>query len=412
MRGLYFYGSIIALTTAVVAADAAFSVQNLGVLDASIGTQVALEGVVAEDPVVATAHQKIVLKVEGDGGKEEAKIIAFAPAYPSVAYGDVVIARGMLKRPEPFETESGRTFNYPAYLAKDGIFYVLDKPRLAATGDWRGSIVQQRLIGIRRAFVAAIRKNVPEPYAGFAAGVVLGVDGALSKNDEAMFRDAGLVHIIVVSGYNITLVGDTVARLLSSLPPVASSFGSFLGIVAFIMLTGASATAVRAGIMASLVLLARVTKRRYNMPRALFAAGFLMVLHNPDILLHDPSFQLSFLATWGLATLTPFAQKCFRFIPCAGLRDIAATTLATQTAVTPLLISMSGTVSLLALPANILALPVVPFIMAGTLVIGILGFTPYITLLPVSLVVHGMSAYVFSVAGFVQDMPLNSIELW
>jgi competence protein ComEC len=382
-------------------------------LDAHVGEQVLLRAVVAEDPVVTSTNQKIVLKTEEEGRT----IITFASVYPAFAYGDVLEARGILKQPERFVIEgSGRTFNYPAYLAKDGIQYVLDKPKLTTREEWQGSRIKQGFIYLRRTFVASIERVVPEPYAGLAAGVVLGVDGALSKDDEEVFRNAGLIHVVVVSGYNITLVGDMVARALASLPVFISSAGSLVGILAFILLTGASATAVRAGIMASLILLARLTKRHYNMQRALFFAGFIMVLHTPLILLYDPSFQLSFLATWGLGSLTPFTERLFAWMP-AFLRTIAATTLATQTAVTPLLIYMSGNVSILSLPANILVLPFVPVIMIGTLLIGILGFLPAIVLLPFSIVTHGVSAYVFGIAHLIDSIPMSvmsipAVSLW
>jgi competence protein ComEC len=394
-------------------------------LSAHIGEHVELQAVVAEDPVVTSTKQKVVLKVEGvsdEAGaqtEDEGKIIAFAPLYPAFAYGDVVSARGILKKPETFVIEdSGRTFNYPAYLAKDGIHYVLDKPKLAHSKEWRGSAVKRWFISVRHAFTGAVTRTVPEPYAGLASGVVLGVDGALSKSDEELFRDAGLIHVVVVSGYNITLVGDMAARLLASTPILVASAGSLLCIIAFIMTTGASATAVRAGIMATLVLVSRITHRHYDMQRALFLAGFVMVFHTPMILLHDPSFQLSFLATWGLGALTPLTHRLFGWITSwGGLRGIAATTLATQTAVTPLLLHMSGALSVLSLPANMLVLPFIPLIMMGTLAIGVLGFLPTLVLIPLSIGVHGVSAYVFGVARVIKGIPMSvahvpSVSLW
>ncbi|HXK39269.1 MAG TPA: ComEC/Rec2 family competence protein [Candidatus Paceibacterota bacterium] len=384
-------------------------------LSAHAGEHVELQAVVAEDPIVTSTNQKVVLKIEGDAGKA----IAFAPLYPRFAYGDVVSARGILKKPEAFVIEtSGRTFNYPAYLAKDGIRHILDKPKLMRSDGWRGSSVKRWFIGVRHAFTSAVEHTVPEPYAGLASGVVLGVDGALSKADEELFRDAGLIHVVVVSGYNITLVGDMAARLLARAPIFVASAGSLLCIVAFIMTTGASATAIRAGIMATLVLISRLTKRHYDMQRALFLAGFVMIIHTPMILLHDPSFQLSFLATWGLGALTPLTHRLFGWVTSwGGLRGIAATTLATQTAVTPLLLHMSGALSVLSLPANILVLPFIPLIMMGTLAIGILGFLPALVLTPLSIGVHGVSAYVFGVARVIDRIPMSvahvpSVSLW
>lgn len=379
-----------------------------GTLAQSVDKHVTLSGAIADDPVVTEKHQKLVVEVEGERGK----VIAFAPLYPALAYGDVVEARGVLKRPEAFVTESGRTFDYPAYLAKDNIFYVLDRPHIVTKEGWRGSVVRRAFIRIKRSFVTAIEKAVSEPYAGFATGVVLGVDGALSDAHEEAFRRAGLIHVVVVSGYNITLAGDMTARALARFPAAIASFGSFLGIVAFIMLTGASATAIRAGIMGSLVLMARLTKRRYDINRALFFAGGLMIAHTPAILLHDPSFQLSFLATWGLGNLTPFATRFFAWLPkVGGFRDIAATTLATQAAVTPLLIYMSGSVSALSLPANIAVLPMIPFLMFAALAVGIFGLLPSLALVPLAGIVQGIGAYAFGIVEVIDRIPFASVRL-
>jgi len=80
-------------------------------------------------------------------------------------------------------------------------------------------------------------------------------------------------------------------------------------------MTGASATVVRAALMAFLVLIARATGYHSEITRALFVAALLMIFHNPMILLYDPSFQLSFLATLGLIMLVPWIETKLSWIP-------------------------------------------------------------------------------------------------
>ncbi|MEK7147475.1 MAG: ComEC/Rec2 family competence protein, partial [Patescibacteria group bacterium] len=98
------------------------------------------------------------------------------------------------------------------------------------------------------------------------------------------FRTVGVIHIVVLSGYNITIVAEFIMRLLAFLPRAARLAGGALAIILFAVMTGGSATIVRASLMAILVVVARATGRIYGITRALLLAGFLMVLHNPKIL--------------------------------------------------------------------------------------------------------------------------------
>ncbi|MBP9771881.1 MAG: ComEC/Rec2 family competence protein [Candidatus Pacebacteria bacterium] len=377
----------------------AHAVQVISFVDERNGENVTIEGVIVDEPIVTEKNQKIVIAQTGN----ENRMIMFAPVHPEFAYGDVIRASGTVKKPESFAIEgTDRTFNYPRYLAKQRVSAIIDKPNIELVSKGSGNLVMEWFITLRRTFVRGLEASVGEPYAGFASGVVLGVDGALSKHDEELFRNAGLIHVVVVSGYNITLVGDIIGRALSMFAPLIASAGSLIGICAFILLTGASQTAIRAGIMASLVVAARLTKRHYDMNRALTFAACLMILHQPLILLYDPSFQLSFLATWGLCNVTPITTHMLRWMPERfGLREIAATTLATQVAVTPLLLFMSGTVSIFSLPANIIVLPTMPLLMFASLTIGMLGLLPTLLLTPLSFIVEAVSAYVFFIVNLI-----------
>ena len=129
---------------------------------------------------------------------------------------------------------------------------------------------------------------------------------ALGKDLEEVFRTVGIIHIVVLSGYNIMIVADAIMRVLALFffPRTRLIIG--VGTIAlFAILVGLSATVVRASMMAALVLIARGTGRQYAVLRALAFAGTVMLLINPYLLVYDPVFQLSFLATLGLILLSP-----------------------------------------------------------------------------------------------------------
>jgi competence protein ComEC len=135
-------------------------------------------------------------------------------------------------------------------------------------------------------------------------------------------------------------------------------------ILFFTILTGGSASVVRAAIMGILVLLARHEGRMYNVRNALVFAGAVMIFINPKILRFDIGFQLSFLATAGLVWLAPVFEKALKNLPkIFGLREILTATLSAQLAVLPLLVVYFGQLSIISPLANLVILLFIPITM-------------------------------------------------
>ena len=111
----------------------------------------------------------------------------------------------------------------------------------------------------------------------------------------------------------MTIVAEWIMKIFSfsSFPKNFGIGAGIITILLFVLMTGGSSTAVRAGIMASLALFARVIGRNYDVGRALVIAGVLMVLVNPFILVFDVSFQLSFIATVAVIFFSPKIEKYF-----------------------------------------------------------------------------------------------------
>ena len=181
-------------------------------------------------------------------------------------------------------------------------------------------------------------------------------------------------------------------------------------IILFSIMTGAGATVVRASLMALLALLARATGRIYEITLALLFAGFAMLLYNPKILIFDPSFQLSFLATLGLIHLSPLLEKHLKFLPKTfGLRDIVSATLATQILVLPLLLYMMGKFSIVSLPVNLLVLPFIPLTMLFGFLAGTTGFISTILSFPFAFIAHLFLWYELKVVKIASAIPFASI---
>jgi competence protein ComEC len=342
----------------------------------------------------------------------QARILVVAPAHSAIQYGDVIRASGRLDVPEPFDTGLGHTFNYPMYLGKDGILYELSFAKVEKTGEGYANPAKSFALGVKHVLLDGLNRALPEPEAGLAAGITLGDKRSVGADLSQAFVRASLIHIVVLSGYNITVVINAASAALSYLPLMFRFGASGLVVAFFILMTGGAATAVRAGLMAFLAVFARLTGRTFLALRALAATAFLMVLWNPWTLCFDPSFELSALATLGLVLFTPEYAAHLRQIPTRyGLREIIASTLATQTAVLPLLLYQSGNLSLVALPANLLALVAVPPAMGFSALAALIGIVAGQYSVIAGLPAYILLTYIVAVAHTLSALPFASIGI-
>lgn len=355
-----------------------------------------VEGVVTNDPErrATSLHVSVDVSKINDqpvGGT----LLAILDRDEPVVYGDLLILEGKIEEPQAFETSTDRVFDYKGYLKARGISALMKRPRVLEVlgGNQNGFqpnspffIFQSFLFDTKHLFERSVEKLFPEPDGSLLEGILLGERRGIPQSLTDAFVASSLVHVVVLSGHNITIVSEAVFRALVFLPRTASFGVGGVLMILFALMTGAGATTVRALIMALVALLARYLHRSALALRSLAAAATGMILWNPSSLLHDPSFILSVLATFGLITLAPWVEKKIKRVPnytYFDLRSIVATTIAVEIFVTPALLYLSGVLSIFALPANILALPVVPLAMLAGFVAGVVGlFSPTLALLP------------------------------
>ncbi len=372
-----------------------------------IPQKIIFDGYVSEEPDERENNVRLVIESE-----EYGRTMVYAKKYPSFFYGDRVVIEGLLKKPKGFLDDRGEFFDWPAYLAKDGINSEMIYPKIEKAEGFSGSFFIRKLLEFKNLFVRSLRANIPEPEASLSSGVTIGARGSLPYEMENDFRISGLSHIVVVSGYNVSLVADYISRLVNFFSVRASFLFGFLGVVAFTFITGASATVVRASIMASLILVARKTGRMYAAPRALCIAGFLMILENPRLLVFDLSFQLSFLATLGIMLCSkPLEERFYKLPNFLGIREIASSTLSAQIFVSPLLAYKIGMVSFSGIIANLLVLITVPFLMFSSALTGLLGIFSEILSLPFAYVSYMVSHYIIAVSHYTALIPYGSTIL-
>ncbi len=323
-----------------------------------------ITSVITEDPNRGLSNTKIVL---GELG-----IMATIQNSVDVAYGDRVSVSGTIKYPENFMTDTGREFDYVNYLAMKDIYGVMNAATIQVLEHHQKNIFVEKLFTAKQSLVKTIKKLFPKSEAGLLAGIVIGEKSLLPKSALEDFQIAGLTHMIVLSGYNITIIATVTITALAYLGfgYRGRRVGTLLIIPIFLIMTGLGASSVRAGIMSMIVFLLQITTRPQYSLRIIFYSAGVMIFMNPRIFLHDPGFHMSFLAFIGLVYVTPVMNFYFNKNESEFfLKKLIIETLSVQIFVMPYILWMSGRVSLLLLFSNILTVPFVPFIMgAGFLV--------------------------------------------
>lgn len=379
----------------------------------AVGTKVSVEGIVADQPRAKNGDQRFTL----DAGR--VSMLVTARGYPKLSYGDKVAATGTLAVPENFMTDQGTEFDYVSYLYKDGILYQLKNATASVESHGHGSWLVAHLMPVKDAIVASFHRVLPAREADLLAGLNLGEKSDIDPN----FRDAlvttGTIHIIALSGYNVTVVANALRDLFTDILGLAASAASFAGgicIVLFVVMTGLQSSAIRAGIMALIGLFARGKGRTYDAFRALALAGFLMILYDPKYLVYDVSFQLSFLATLGIIFVTPMLERAFvrvpkKFLFVIPLREAMSVTLGAQLGVLPFILYKMGTLSIISLPANILVLPAVPLAMGVGGLAGLIGAFSVGLAYPVSYLTYGLLRYITGTILFFSKVPYAAVVL-
>jgi competence protein ComEC len=229
----------------------------------------------------------------------------------------------------------------------------------------------QAAAGRVRAGLRDAASVLPEGSRGLLPGLVDGDVSGLDPQLAADFRTAGLSHLTAVSGTNVAIVTGAVLLLLRALTvgPRTSAVAAGLALAGFVVLARPSPSVLRAAVMGAIALLALASGRPRSALPALAAAVLVLVFVSPP-LARDPGFALSVLATAGLILLGPgwAAWLRARRVP-AGVAEALAVPAAATVATAPVIAAISGTVSLVSIPANLLAEPAV----APATVLGVLA---------------------------------------
>ncbi len=227
---------------------------------------------------------------------------------------------------------------------------------------------------LRRKFIASLQSVLPEPHASFGAGLLIGQRATIPEQTNEELSVTGLTHIVAVSGANLTIIIVAVRQLLGKRSKFQSTAGAALLLVTFLIITGMSASIVRAALVSSLSLLAWYYGRKFKPLLLISLAAAITAWWNPFYLWSDLAWYLSFISFYGVLVIAPQVTAILskRKEPKL-LGSLLVETIAAQIVTLPLIMYIFGRVSTIGLPANVLVVPLVPLTMLLTLIAGLAG---------------------------------------
>ncbi|TFV93325.1 ComEC family competence protein [Algoriphagus kandeliae] len=276
-------------------------------------------------------------------------------------------------------------FDFRDFLSKKGIFsrqfISKDKIQILGTSKLAGS--KFWLVQVRKYFADLIRKNMPQAGShSIALALLLGQKEQLDRSLRDAFSDAGVMHVLAVSGLHVGILVAVMLFLIKPLKLKSSIRRLYLLVVVLIIwayagITGFSPSVVRASVMFSLVVLGEMRDRKPPIFNILAFSAILMIALNPAVIF-DVGFQLSYVAVSGIVLIQPLILR-FWYPPSRILEylwQLASVSIAAQLVTFPISVWYFHSFPIWFLPANLLIIPLTFLIMQVGIPFLFLGWIP------------------------------------
>lgn len=333
-------------------------------------------GTIMKEPDIRDSNTKLTIDVEELNNVEmEGRVLITVENDFFYYYGDKLKIRGLLKTPKVFED-----FNYQEYLKKDNILAVIYRPQIELVSRNQRSSLYSKILFLKNKLRKPLYQILSSPQSSILGAILLGDKQRISSQWKEKLNIAGVRHITAVSGMHIVVLSAILISLFIGLGLCRrrALLVTLIALWFYILIIGFQPSAIRAGIMASFLLLSERIGRLSTSSRTMIFTGALMLLIKPFLLRYDVGFQLSFLAVMGIIYLGPIFKNWLRFIPeekFIGLRSILAMTFSAQIFALPILIYNFGYFSLVSPFTNVLIIPILPYIMITGFLFVIFSFT-------------------------------------
>ncbi len=378
------------------------------------GQTATITGIVSNEPDIRQKNIKIEVKInklEGVDREVKGKILITTNLYPVYYYGDKLEITGKLQVPEQFQG-----FAYDRYLARYDIYSVCYYPKIIMLNAGQGNWFYSKIFQLKNKLRGIINRGLSEPSANLGRAIILGDKKGIPENLRANFSQAGLSHIVAISGMHISILAALVMAMFLGLG-LARRYAFYLAslfLVVYILLIGMPASAMRAGLMGFLVLWALNLGRLSKLTNSLVLAAGILLLFNPRLFRDDIGFQLSFLAVLGIVHVHPILNQWFDKIKIPkfrGIRDVFIITIAAQAFTLPIIAYNFSQISLIAPLSNLLVIWTLPLLMITVLAAMVSSFIfsslAVVFFLPAWLLLN----YIIKTAELTVKIPYSYLEI-
>ncbi len=346
-------------------------------------------GQIISEPDIRATHRKLVISkivllhedsplVVSKGLDLKGKILISTPNSSVYNYGTWLNIKCELQSPGIIQD-----FDYGKYLATKNIYSVCYYANDIKILNYQPLSFWQKFNKLVLSFKYKTKKiidaSTPRPQNEILSAIILGLRKNIPPTILADLKATGLSHIIAISGLHISIMASLLLGLFIFIgcKRKYAFYLATLSLILFLMLIGFRASSLRAGIMGFVALWALNSGRLNKSINALLLAASILLLINPQLLLSDVGFQLSFLAVIGIIFLSNYINNFLTYIKIPedfAIKASLTMTLSAQSMVLPLIVYYFGNLSLIAPLANVLVLPLIPFIMILGLMQSSVGF--------------------------------------
>lgn len=356
-------------------------------------TKIDEEGRIEEFPSYRFENNQYVVHLKDS----QTRILVFTQPYQKFAYLDTFNIQGAVRDVRTQDEQ------WKYYYQKLNVQYVLWDPSVVVLQNASPTSLKEKVMSTLFTFKLFLRNKSIERFSSHTSALVLGMllgeKDELSKDEKALFNNANLSHILVVSGYNISLIFSFIFILLKSTHRYFKISFSLFCMFFFVLLIGYNASVVRSALMGSIILIANILHGKSSAIHTLFLVATLMLLSNP-LSIFDAGFHLSFLATYSLLILPSFKK-----IP-----EYILTTVWVFCFVCIYILYLSGSASFIGIITNICVLVFVPIFMSISFV------SLFLSLFSLSigidvLMLETITRYIFLITELAQYAPRMAFQI-
>jgi competence protein ComEC len=273
-------------------------------------------------------------------------------------YGDVLKIKGKLEK--PIRQKNFGEFDYELYLAREKIFTYINiwqEKDIQKIGEDDSNFLVSFSLSARDKIKEITKQTLPPPYNYLLVGMLLGEKSFIPPHLKEVFAEAGIMHILAVSGLHVGIIAMALLVFLSilRLPKKLKLLTLILILLIYASVTGFRPSVLRATIMFILLIGGKLINRNRNLNISLFFAAFLILLLNP-LILYDAGFLLSFIVTFFIINLSPILQELFSKIVVWIKKPLAVST-AAWIGIFPLSAYFFSKVSIISIVSNIFIIP-------------------------------------------------------